>query len=70
MEKVKSYLRIKEAADFLGVSPNTVRTWGRDGKIPEYRHPINNYRLFKRGDLEGLLKQIERSVAHRTTRPR
>ncbi len=70
MEKVKAYLRIKEAADFLGVAPNTVRAWGRVGKIPEYRHPFNNYRLFKRSDLESVLKRIETSVARRTRKPR
>ena len=33
MEKLDGYLRIKEAAEYLGVSPNTLRNWGRDGKI-------------------------------------
>ena len=28
MEKLDGYLRIKEAAEFLGVSPNTLRNWG------------------------------------------
>lgn len=70
MQNVKTYLRIKEAADLLGVAPNTVRTWGRDGKIPEHRHPINNYRLFKRSDLEQILKRIERSAARGGRKPR
>ncbi len=70
MQKLKTYLRIKEAADFLGVAPNTVRTWGRDGKIPEHRHPINNYRLFKRSDLEQILNHIERSAAKTNRKPR
>jgi DNA (cytosine-5)-methyltransferase 1 len=65
MLRTKGYLRVKEAAQLLGVSPNTVRAWGAQGKIPEYRHPANRYRLFKRADLERLNKQIERSV----TRP-
>jgi len=36
-------LRVKEAAELLGVSPNTVRAWGAAGKIPEYGHPANGY---------------------------
>jgi DNA (cytosine-5)-methyltransferase 1 len=56
------YLRVKEAAELLGVSPNTVRTWGGAGKIPEYRHPVNNYRLYKKAELERLLSQLKRSV--------
>ena len=60
MDSLDGYLRIREAAAFLGVSPNTLRTWGRENKIPEYRHPINNYRLYRRGDLEGVLQRITR----------
>ena len=55
MEKLDEYLRIKEAAEYLGVSPNTLRNWGRDGRIIEHRHPVNNYRLFKKDDLTRLL---------------
>ena len=54
-------LRVKEAADLLGVSPNTVRAWGAAGKIPEYRHPANGYRLYRREELEHLLRRIEAS---------
>lgn len=51
MQKLKTYRRIKESADYPGVSPNTVRLWGRDGKIVEYRHPISNYRDLDRPHL-------------------
>lgn len=61
MERLDAYLTIREAADFLGVSPNTLRNWGRDGKVPMHRNPINGYRLFKRSDLEELLTQIAQS---------
>ena len=54
-------LRVKEAAGLLGVSPNTVRAWGAAGKIPEYRHPANGYRLYRREELEDLLGRIEAS---------
>lgn len=57
----EGYLRVKEAAALLGVSPNTVRAWGADGKIPEYRHPVNNYRLYRRAELEQILKEVEES---------
>lgn len=61
MEKLDAYLTIREAAEFLGVSANTLRNWGRDGKVPMHRNPINAYRLFKRSDLERLLESIDRS---------
>jgi excisionase family DNA binding protein len=59
----ESYVRVKQAAEMLGVCPNTIRVWGMAGKIPEYRHPVNNYRLFKRSDLDRLLKKLDRSGA-------
>jgi DNA (cytosine-5)-methyltransferase 1 len=62
MLRQAGFLRVKEAAELLGVSPNTVRSWGSAGKITEYRHPINNYRLYKKADLERLLKEVERSA--------
>ena len=75
MPKLAEYLRIAEAADYLGVCRNTLRNWGRNGRIPEYRHPVNNYRLFKVSDLDKLLHRTEESVKQtkrhrRPSRPR
>ena len=36
---------------------------GADGKVPEYRHPVNNYRLYKLADLKKILRQLEKSVS-------
>lgn len=60
MLRLDEFLTVKEAAEFLGVSPNTIRNWGREAKIPEHRHPINNYRLYRRDDLEALLKPVQK----------
>ncbi len=68
MMREGGYVRVKEAAQLLGVSPNTVRAWGADRKIPEYRHPVNNYRLYKRKDLEKVLRQLEKSVTRSSRR--
>jgi len=70
VEKRDAYLTIKEAAGFLGVSPNTRRNWERDGKVPMHRNPINGYRLFKQSDLEELLGQIADSKRRTETKPR
>ena len=68
MTNLQNYLRIKQAAEFLGVSESTLRNWGRNGKITTYRHPISRYRLYKKADLEGLLREIERSAKRNPTR--
>jgi DNA-binding transcriptional MerR regulator len=62
MPKFNDYITIKRAADFLGVSPNTLRNWGASGKLNEHRNPINGYRLYRVADLEKLLKALDRSV--------
>ena len=62
MANRSKFLTVKEAAELLGVAPNTVRSWGAAGKLPEYRHPVNNYRLFKESDVERLCRQIEQPV--------
>jgi DNA (cytosine-5)-methyltransferase 1 len=62
MMESEGFLRVKEAAALLDVAPNTVRAWGASGKIPEYRHPVNNYRLYKRADLEQVLAKLRRPV--------
>ena len=59
MPKLDGYLRIKEAAEYLGVSRNTLRNWGRSGKLAERRHPINDYRLYAKEELDALLKEAD-----------
>ena len=59
--KDDEYVRVKQAAAMLGLSPNTVRKWGALGKIPEFRHPVNTYRLYRLSDLEKLIAKVEKS---------
>ena len=63
MKTMQEFLLVKEVARLLGVSPNTVRTWADSGKLPEHRHPVNNYRLFKLKDVERLARQIAMPVS-------
>jgi DNA-binding transcriptional MerR regulator len=69
-EKLGEYLTIRQAAHFLAVSPNTLRNWGRDGKIEMRRHPVNGYRLFRLEDLENLLARASVLIEPDTKKPR
>jgi len=53
------YVTIKEAAAILGVSPLTLRNWDKNGKFKALRHPINNYRVYRKKDLETVIREIK-----------
>ena len=50
------YMSVSEAAEFLGVSPWTLRNWDNSGKLKPTRHPVSDYRMYRREDLELLLR--------------
>lgn len=58
----KKYFTIKEAAELLGVTPLTLRNWDKSGKLPAGRNPLNNYRVYRREDIEELVGEIETSA--------
>lgn len=57
---MKGFLKILEASRFLGVTAQTLRNWDNAGKLKPYRHPLNNYRMYKKADLEKLLKKFRK----------
>lgn len=57
--KLSEYVKVAEAAEILGVSQGTVRTWAEAGKIPMHKNPANGYRLFKRAELDEFLAAID-----------
>lgn len=59
MKNLRDFLRISEAAEYLGVSPNTLRNWENAGEIAAHRHPVNRYRLFKKAELDALLSELQ-----------
>jgi len=60
-----SFLTVSEAAALLGVSASTVRNWDRSGRVRAIRHPVNNYRLYDRYELQALLDRIASNSAER-----
>ena len=59
VNKIADYLKIQDAAKFLGVTANTLRNWEKEKKITVYRNPQNSYRLYRQEDLEKLLNNIK-----------
>lgn len=57
-EDMNKLIKIKEAAEILGVNPETLRRWDRQGKLKTKRHPMNNYRVYKLGDVVALRRKI------------
>jgi DNA (cytosine-5)-methyltransferase 1 len=55
----EEFVLVREAAEMLGVCPNTIRAWGANGRITEYRHPVNSYRMFRRKDIEQLIQKLK-----------
>jgi len=55
------YLTIKKAAKLLHVTPLTLRNWDKRGVFKPYRHPINNYRIYRLDQIEEFLRKLELS---------
>ena len=64
------YITIKEASEILGVSSLTLRNWDKNGKLKAYRHPMNNYRVYKIEDLKAVLNEIEAGAGLRKSNKR
>lgn len=48
----REYLTIRDAAEYLGVSSQTLRRWDATGKLRPVRHPASGYRYYRRTDLQ------------------
>ena len=58
-EEAVRFITIKEAAKLLQVTPLTLRNWDKRKKLIAYRHPINNYRVYRLDEIQKFLKRIE-----------
>lgn len=56
---MEEFLTIKEAAEKIGVSSDTLRRWDKAGKFSSVRHPINNYRVYTINQVESLVNDLE-----------
>ena len=61
--RISDFMTVAQAAEFLGVSPSTLRNWDKVGKVKAARHPVNGYRLYRRENLQQLLARVQRRKA-------
>lgn len=50
-------IKIKEAAEMLGVNPETLRRWDRNGKLKAVKVSIRGDRRYIKKDIERFIKQ-------------
>ncbi|MGK4568120.1 DNA methyltransferase [Flavobacterium sp. 3HN19-14] len=61
---MEKYLTVKQAADILSVSPETLRRWDNSGKFKSLRHPINNYRAYSEEQLQNLVEEMQLQIEY------
>jgi DNA-binding transcriptional MerR regulator len=62
------YFTIKKASKLLHVTPLTLRNWDKKGILKPYRHPINNYRVYRIDQIEAFLRKLESSKTKQAKR--
>ncbi|MFC8500980.1 DEAD/DEAH box helicase [Pedococcus sp. NPDC057267] len=55
------FVRVAEAAEYVGVSAQTLRRWDRDGRLPAVRRPGSKHRYYRRADLEPFRLEYRRA---------
>lgn len=63
---MEKFFSIKEAAELLNVSPETLRRWDNSGKFTSTRHPINNYRVYSEERINTLLEELQLTIPYAT----
>jgi len=66
---MKEYLSLSEASELIGKSKETLRRWDREGILNAVREPVSNYRVYRKDDVQTLLKplfddDLEDKVSH------
>lgn len=54
----KDYYSLNEVSQILGKNKETLRRWDREGKFVAVREPISKYRIYKKEQVNELLKQL------------
>ena len=55
------FMRVAAAAEYVGVSAQTLRRWDRDGRLPATKRPGSSHRYYRRADLEEFRLEYRRA---------
>jgi DNA repair protein RadD len=61
-DEAASYMQVTEAADYIGVSAQTLRRWDREGRLTAVRRPGSRYRYYRQADLEPFRLEYRRAA--------
>ena len=59
MEDGKKYRSVKELANALEVSVNTIKQWEKEGKIPKARRNKFGWRIYTQEEFEEIIKLVK-----------
>jgi len=51
-------MKVKDAAEFLGVCAGTLRNWHKQGKLVPEVNPLTKYRMYSEEDLMDFLARV------------
>jgi len=61
-EELPEFLQVTEAAEYIGVSAQTLRRWDRSGRLSPVRRAESGYRYYRRSDLEPFRLEYRRAA--------
>ena len=53
-------MTIAQAAEYIGVTPLTLRNWDKAGKLQAVRNPLNGYRMYDKEELDKFLSLLQK----------
>lgn len=59
MKNLQNLMTIAQAAEYVGVTPLTLRNWDKAGKLKAVRNPLNGYRMYDKEELDKFLSQLQ-----------
>lgn len=62
MKNLQNLMTIAQAAEYIGVTPLTLRNWDKAGKLKAVRNPLNGYRMYDKEELDKFLSQLQTGV--------